>query len=221
MSVAFQDRCRSPIEQQLFDALQASGWESSSAQPFVYLRAFPPTLCAFTLNNAYVTGGVSYVFDFGVEMWDEDDGKWRMILDVEADGHDHHERTKEQARRDRSRDRALTKADIGVVRFTGAEIYADAYGCVDELHEIVAAEVQRRTHNAPLLDETQNARAYQAARELKTLLADAQMEVAELSNGLPPQEAWGGGKTEWFQRYNEAVSVLTQACRLGARMVGG
>lgn len=53
-------------------------------------------------------------------------------VDVECDGHDFHERTKEQARRDRSRDRALQAAGWIVCRFTGSEIHRDAAACAVE-----------------------------------------------------------------------------------------
>lgn len=52
---------------------------------------------------------------------------------VECDGHDFHERTKDQAVRDRSRDRRLQEAGIRVFRFTGAEIYRDPMGCAEEI----------------------------------------------------------------------------------------
>lgn len=42
---------------------------------------------------------------------------------VEVDGHDFHERTKEQARRDRQRDRDLTAEGWIVLRYTASEIY--------------------------------------------------------------------------------------------------
>jgi very-short-patch-repair endonuclease len=42
---------------------------------------------------------------------------------IECDGHDFHERTKEQAQRDRKRDRRLQAAGHRVFRFTGSEIY--------------------------------------------------------------------------------------------------
>ncbi len=54
---------------------------------------------------------------------------------VECDGHSFHERTKEQASRDRSRDRAMTLAGYKVMRFTGSEIYRDLMGCVSQAHE--------------------------------------------------------------------------------------
>jgi hypothetical protein len=42
-----------------------------------------------------------------------------------CDGHDYHERTKEQAERDKSRDRALKRAGYDVIHFTGREIWRD------------------------------------------------------------------------------------------------
>jgi|SRR6185312_7638111 len=56
---------------------------------------------------------------------------------VECDGHDYHERTKEQAKADRSRDRLLTASGWRVVRFTGSELFTNTRGCVDELIRIV------------------------------------------------------------------------------------
>jgi very-short-patch-repair endonuclease len=52
---------------------------------------------------------------------------------VECDGHDFHERTKEQAARDRSRDRRLQAAGHHVLRFTGSEIYRDPMKCAEEV----------------------------------------------------------------------------------------
>jgi len=47
------------------------------------------------------------------------------FLFVECDGHDFHERTKEQAEHDRSKDRAIQAAGIPILRFTGREIWRD------------------------------------------------------------------------------------------------
>jgi very-short-patch-repair endonuclease len=54
-------------------------------------------------------------------------------LAIECDGHDFHERTKEQAAKDRSRDRALQAAGYTVMRFTGSELYRDPLKCVEEV----------------------------------------------------------------------------------------
>lgn len=52
---------------------------------------------------------------------------------VECDGHDFHERTKEQAQRDRSRDRRLQDAGFRIFRFTGSELYRNPIGCAREV----------------------------------------------------------------------------------------
>ena len=54
-------------------------------------------------------------------------------LVVECDGHDFHERTKEQAAKDRSRDRALQQAGYTVFRFTGSEIYRAPMKCARQI----------------------------------------------------------------------------------------
>lgn len=59
----------------------------------------------------------------------------RMV--IECDGHDFHDRTKEQAARDRRRDRMFLSCGAYTVRFTGSEIYANVTGCVCEVFEIL------------------------------------------------------------------------------------
>ena len=63
---------------------------------------------------------------------------------VELDGHDFHERSKEQAKRDKSRDRAFTRAGWSILRFTGSEVHADAESCVDEAFGILFAHRRAR-----------------------------------------------------------------------------
>jgi len=55
-----------------------------------------------------------------------------LCVVVECDGHEFHERTKEQAARDRSRDRSSQTKGHKVMRFTGSEIWADAFACAEE-----------------------------------------------------------------------------------------
>lgn len=52
---------------------------------------------------------------------------------VECDGHDFHERTKQQAARDRARDRALQSVGYDIFRFTGSELNHDARACATEV----------------------------------------------------------------------------------------
>jgi very-short-patch-repair endonuclease len=56
-------------------------------------------------------------------------------LAIECDGHDFHERTKEQAARDRARDRELQALGLHVLRFTGSEIWKSPVNCAAEVGE--------------------------------------------------------------------------------------
>lgn len=73
---------------------------------------------------------------------------------IECDGHAFHERTKQQARADKSRDRTLQGSGYKVLRFTGSEIWADACGCAlsviqmsddDRIDRIMRIEAIRET----------------------------------------------------------------------------
>ena len=55
-----------------------------------------------------------------------------LSVGVEIDGHAFHERTKEQAQRDKSRDRAIQAEGWRVLRFTGSEVWANPHKCVVE-----------------------------------------------------------------------------------------
>ncbi|MFQ5745407.1 MAG: endonuclease domain-containing protein [Acidobacteriota bacterium] len=53
-------------------------------------------------------------------------------LIIECDGHEHHERTKEQASRDRARDRMLQSLGYPVYRYTGSDIWRDVFQCAEQ-----------------------------------------------------------------------------------------
>ena len=52
---------------------------------------------------------------------------------VECDGHDFHQKTKEQAAHDKKRDRWFTKKGMVVLRFTGSEIFKDVGKCGEDI----------------------------------------------------------------------------------------
>lgn len=57
------------------------------------------------------------------------------MLGIEIDGHDFHEKTKEQARRDKERERFLVGNGWKILRFTGSEVFNDAASCVSEVEK--------------------------------------------------------------------------------------
>lgn len=62
---------------------------------------------------------------------------------IELDGHDFHEKTKEQAKKDKEKDRFLISEGYTVVRFTGSEIYNNCIEKVNEFLNIVFKECDR------------------------------------------------------------------------------
>jgi very-short-patch-repair endonuclease len=56
---------------------------------------------------------------------------------IECDGHDFHERTKQQAAHDRSRDRYMQSKGLLVLRYTGSEIHADPFKCAGDALGII------------------------------------------------------------------------------------
>jgi very-short-patch-repair endonuclease len=53
-------------------------------------------------------------------------------LIVECDGHEFHEKTKEQVAKDKKRNRYFTASSLHFVHFTGSEIWRDPTGCAKE-----------------------------------------------------------------------------------------
>lgn len=77
---------------------------------------------------------------------------------VECDGHAFHERTPEQASRDRQRDRRLQTLGYSVLRFTGSELYKRSFACVCEVARLMIEKSSYRDntifkHQARMLDE--------------------------------------------------------------------
>lgn len=109
------EHTKSPIEEILYLALN---YEIRDIPGF-YIHA----------QRMFVLNDKTYYADMAIEIA----GTGKYVCIVECDGHDFHERTKEQAKRDRSRDRAFQSAGIPVFRFTGSEIYADSLKCAREV----------------------------------------------------------------------------------------
>lgn len=58
---------------------------------------------------------------------------------VECDGHEFHQKTKEQVERDNKRTRNLQLAGYTVIRFSGTEIFHKPYQCGSEIKRIIQA----------------------------------------------------------------------------------
>jgi len=90
-----------------------------------------------TLNVDSTSRSKSNVIDFstGENIIKEKDIELEQKLIIECDGHDFHERSKEQARKDKKRDRFLQSLGIPVFRFSGSEIWNNVFKCAQEVLE--------------------------------------------------------------------------------------
>lgn len=115
--------CESPIEATLMTALYAV--LSRITVDIIYGEPSDGASGIFIIPQAPIG---NYRADFLIGMC----GRAGRIV-VECDGHQFHERTKEQAERDRRRDREMQRLGFQVFRFTGSEIYRDAFSCATEI----------------------------------------------------------------------------------------
>lgn len=84
----------------------------------------------------------SYSIDF--ELLAEGFTEAIVKLAIEIDGHDFHEKTKEQAGYDKRRDREITMRGYHILRFTGSEIYTNPIKCVQEIMNVLVSLIFER-----------------------------------------------------------------------------
>lgn len=129
----YREKAESPIELLLAQTFVLCHLTRYSHLPYVGCGPLDP--------DAMFLGPQVVIGDYRVDFLLRDGFKDERGIVVECDGHDFHERTKEQAIRDRSRDRWLTLQGYTVLRFTGAEVWRDAQTCAVQIIE--AAEKRR------------------------------------------------------------------------------
>ena len=128
------EKVESPIEQLLGAHLIFISDGYNEVRPDFFPGAFPDPDSGtyFRCQQRFREYRLDFLFKLCLQ------GDYRLLA-VECDGHDFHERTKEQAARDRSRDRMLFEAGVPVIRFTGSEIYRDPQRCANEVTNHLAA----------------------------------------------------------------------------------
>lgn len=131
-------KCESEIEKLMLRALWARGsWSDRLwVEPFVNDSAM---LVDMAIDKCRPVLGLQIpVSNYRVDFLLVDDmanGEPPLLLAIECDGHEFHSRTKQQAKRDRVRDRNLQAVGLHVMRFTGSEIWNNPAACADEAIE--------------------------------------------------------------------------------------
>lgn len=120
--------CESPIEVLFASALEVVAASYGGSVYRSLGAVHPPQDRILYIVPQYRLG--AHRVDFLI--WWRDANLREAAIVVECDGHDFHEKTKEQAARDKKRDRYLSMHVARVLRFTGSEIYRDPFACAEE-----------------------------------------------------------------------------------------
>lgn len=133
------DECKSPIEQILYFALEIYLFEmegrNNNPRPW------------FSFQEPIKTNGKTYYADFYFDSDYPDDGyckyrgKEHLKLVVECDGHDFHEKTKEQVRHNNERNYNLEMEGYSVLHFSGSQIFDDPLKCAEEIYMYINKKV--------------------------------------------------------------------------------
>jgi very-short-patch-repair endonuclease len=154
---AVEKRCESEIEKMMVGALMSHPTEidgsllfSNGMWNYVFTGQWSDHISdviskSFTKRGAFIflqQGVGKYRADF-VVVGIPADGIAAIPVVVECDGHDFHERTKEQAARDKKRDRFMTCEGYRVFRFSGSEIWKNPRACAEEVMDFLSAEMTK------------------------------------------------------------------------------
>lgn len=127
------DKSESPIEQ-LFHASLTLLWDTLML----------PRGTGLKVEQQVPIG--NYRADFLFTVVKKEGGKANIV--IELDGHDFHERTKEQASRDKARDRWMAANGFEVLRFTGSEVWRNPFKCAaecaDRVHQVMYGRTQQQ-----------------------------------------------------------------------------
>jgi very-short-patch-repair endonuclease len=139
----FKRRAAQQFEKDFKALIDLHGVQSPIEQLFLmewkFLRIEDRHGLKLHLQKRINTDKGDYRVDFLVTNADQ-----KVRLAIELDGHDFHERTKEQAAKDKSRDRAITANDYTVFRFTGSEIAKNPGACIGEIAQFVEGRLPRQ-----------------------------------------------------------------------------
>lgn len=122
------EKCESPIERLMFCSLyQAAAIHTSHLAMIHFGWKSSIQIGEWAIIPQYKIAGCRADF---VVRWG---GIHRAVV-IECDGHDFHERTKQQVIADNQRNRILRNHHFEVIRFSGSEIHNDPMQCAFDVH---------------------------------------------------------------------------------------
>ena len=128
--------CESPIEQAMALEMERIGLFNSR-----YFTAGEIDIVSIDKQVVLQVNEKKYRVDFLIPVvYHIKQGNFGKLFVVECDGHDYHEKTKEQVAKNNQRERDLKSAGYEVVRFSGSEIYKSPHKCIKDLLRIISSQ---------------------------------------------------------------------------------
>lgn len=122
--------CESPIEELFVTAFYSNGAKEEIETIFDYFFGENPILTSSTQMKFG-----RYRVDFAIKIkWN--DGSISLYA-IELDGHEFHEKTKEQVMKGNVRDRFFISKGITILHFSGSEVYNNPDGCIESVIDCI------------------------------------------------------------------------------------
>lgn len=128
--------CKSPIEVLFLFAFDLYKCE----QDF-------PDICLYSQYEIKKSSGEKYVADFVFDASEcsmTEDGFESYKLIIECDGHEFHEKTKEQVERGNIRNMELQEMGYEILHFSGSQIYKNPYLCAIKTYKYILKKIGYR-----------------------------------------------------------------------------
>jgi very-short-patch-repair endonuclease len=142
---ACSDYCESPIEEIMLAALLWAPLGCACRRKLQTCFSGRAPLTGIVITPQHEISG--YRVDFAISVNRPATAEVRVV--VECDGHAFHEKTREQAVKDKQRDRELQIAGWKVFRFSGSEIWNDAVACCGDIDRLIRKDHRLGTRLAP------------------------------------------------------------------------
>ena len=124
------DKCESPIEELFALALHTNDIIN---EIWLLFHEYFGEECEVVLTKQHLID--KYRVDFFIQIMKK--GQTETAYIIELDGHDFHEKTKEQVKRRNERDRFFASNGMTVIRFSGSEVYNNPDECVESVCECI------------------------------------------------------------------------------------
>lgn len=134
-------KCESPIEIEMLHLLIDIYYEIINADVncIFKIKEFSNQKIIKTENSTY---RADFYFEFSFIYKEEEIDDLKLI--IECDGHEFHEKTKEQVIKNNQRDRDLQNKGYEILHFSGSEIYKDILQCREDIMKFIIGKYYTR-----------------------------------------------------------------------------